>query len=195
MSSLLIVLAACNNSSTTNSGKTDSSAMDNGTTTTTTTSETRTTTVIVPEKTKKSFTTRYPKASKVTWSKYHNDAPIDWDMTGWPAIDTTDYVANFNDAGSDYWSWYNPNGDWIGTAATVPPAELPAPVNNSIKSNYADYEVTTVTEVIDPSRTAYEVQLGGKKGKTKILYDANGNIIKKKEKIDGVKTKEKPGKD
>src|SRR5215212_474961 len=111
------LLAACGNDASDNNTTTDS-ASTNTSTTTTGTDKMTTTTVEVPAPTRTVFESKYPKASNVTWNHYQvNTAPIEWDWTGWSAIDENDYVASFNMDGSDYWVWYDDSGNWVGEAS------------------------------------------------------------------------------
>ena len=72
-----------------------------------------TTLVDVPSGTVTTFTTQYPGATRVVWSAYDPAVvPIDWELTGWPVLTTNDYVVRFNMDNSDYYGYYDANGDW-----------------------------------------------------------------------------------
>ena len=158
------------------------------------TSTTTKKTVEVPEATRTSFEAKYPQASDITWN-YHEPviaAPIEWDWTDWPVIDSNDYVANFKVNDDDYWVWYNDSGDWIGTVSEVNDySALPAPVSNVIKSQYPQFKITSVDKENDKNHTAYEIKMENGEDKVKMLIAENGQVIKKKGKIDDVKFKEK----
>jgi hypothetical protein len=171
------------------------SSKDNPDSTNVTSKESRTTkTVEVPAATRTSFEAKYPQASDVTWN-YHEpviEAPIEWEWTSWPAPDTNDYVANFKVNEDDYWVWYDDSGDWIGTVSEVNDnSSLPSPVNDVIKTQFADYKITSIDKENDKNRTAYEIKLEKGEDKMKLLIDQNGQVLKKKGKIDGEKIKEK----
>jgi hypothetical protein len=181
--------AACNNDSASNN-TTDSASASH------TTVIDHKTVVEVPAATRTHFETKYPKASNVTWTHYYPATlPIDWDLAGWPAMDTSDYVANFNMDGSDYWTWYDASGDWIGTVTPVDNSGLPAPVSATVKSQFAGYTIKSIDKENDKNRTAYEIQLENGNDKMKALIDENGKLMKKKGKVGGEKIKEKPVKD
>ncbi|OSZ79770.1 hypothetical protein CAP36_00455 [Chitinophagaceae bacterium IBVUCB2] len=150
-----------------------------------------TATVVVPEGIKTSFKTKYPTVTNETWSSYQPIDAFEWDWTGWPTIDSSDYMVRFNQDGSEYWAWYN-DGEWIGTVSPVTDfAGLPAAVNKTIQSTFPGYTIVSVDKESDKNRTAYEVELEKGGDKAKALIAENGSVLKKKTSIDGEKTKEK----
>ncbi|SRR5258706_1956598 len=187
-SAVLGVLASCGEagSNTENPDSTSNS---------TTTSETKTTRhVEVPEATRTSFEAKYPQAADVTWN-YHEPAvivPVEWEWTNWPIIDSNDIVANFKVNEDDYWVWYDDSGEWIGTISEVNDnSSLPAPVNNTIKSQFAGYTIESIDKENDKNRTAYEIKMAKGADKMKALIAENGQVLKKKGKVGDVKIKEK----
>jgi hypothetical protein len=136
----------------------------------------------VPASVKTTFTTAYPTASDVTWTMYDASVvPIDMELAGWSTLDQDDYVAVFNMKGDKYYAYYDPNGDWIGTAYVITDYKsMPTPINTMITSKYAGYTITNVDRVMQKDRIAYEIQLKNGNSKAKILVDENGNIIKEK---------------
>lgn len=149
--------------------------------------------VEVPATTKTTFETKYPQASNVRWEYYRPDfSSIDWEWTGWPRMDTTDHMARFNWDGSDYWAWYDEQGNWIGTVNMINDyAMLPAPINSTIGSQYNGYTIVSANRENDKDRTAYEISLEKGSNKMKLLIDENGKILKKKMMTEDSKTKEK----
>ena len=57
-------------------------------------------------------------------------------------------------------------------------ANLPAPVNKIISSNYKGYTVSSANMEYWKDRSAYEIELKGSGDIVKLLVDANGNILK-----------------
>ena len=148
-------------------------------------------TIVVPDQTRATFQTKYPNVSDPSWSRYEPMDNIDWEWSGWPRLDTSDYMVRFNVDGNDYWEWYD-DGTWIGTVTTMKAyAGLPAAVNKTIQSDYPGYSIVSVDKEIDKNRTAYEVELMKGEDKVKTLIAENGNILKKKSVVGGEKTKEK----
>ncbi|MEO7394970.1 MAG: PepSY-like domain-containing protein [Chitinophagaceae bacterium] len=149
--------------------------------------------VEVPSTTRTTFEAKYPQASNVRWDYYRPDISyIDWEWSGWPGMDTSDYVANFNLDGTDYWAWYDQDGNWVGTTNKMTDnSSLPAAVNNTINSKYNGYTIVSVDKENDKNRTAYEIQMEKGSDKLKLLVDEKGNIMKKKMVSGDMKTKEK----
>jgi len=146
--------------------------------------------------TRTAFEAKYPQAKEVEWEYYYPEeivpvVPIEWEWVPWK-LDTTDYVANFSQDNNDYWVWYDESGDWIGTVAEVSDhSSLPAAVNNTVKSQFAGYTIMSVDMENDKNRTAYEVKMEKGEDKMKALIAENGQVLKKKGKVDGEKIKEK----
>ncbi|WP_462254518.1 PepSY-like domain-containing protein [Ferruginibacter sp.] len=141
---------------------------------------------------KTKFETKYPKATEVQWTKYESvPMDLDWELTGWPALDTMDYAAKYTIDNTDYWTWYTPEGEWIATVSTINVAGVPDAVNKTLQSQFEGYTVTSVNKENDKNRTAYEVKMEKGEDKMKALIDEKGNIMKKKGKENGVKVKEK----
>jgi hypothetical protein len=190
LTAAVAALAACGNA-----GSDKNNATDSASTTETSTMTTKTS-IEVPATTRTSFETKYPKATDVSWSHYQaTTIPIEWEWTGWPPMDTSDYVASFNVDGSDYWVWYDDGGDWVGTVTEITNSGLPAAVNNVIRSQYAGYTVVSAEKENDKNRTVYEIKMENGKDKMKLLVDENGNILKKKGIVNDQKIKEKTVKD
>ncbi|MBC7946575.1 MAG: PepSY-like domain-containing protein [Chitinophagaceae bacterium] len=189
---VVAVLASCGEAG----SKNDDSDTTLAGTTNSTSTETQTTkrTVVVPEATRTSFAAKYPQAADVSWS-YHYDTdnmPIDWELAGWPTLDTSYYVATFDQGSDDYWVWYDDNGDWFATVTEVSDhASLPAAVNKTVKSQFAGYTIVSIDKENDKNRTAYEIQMENGEDKMKALIAENGQVLKKKGKVDGEKVKEK----
>lgn len=149
-------------------------------------------TVVVPEPAKLSFQEKYPTASNVTWNRYEPVSTFDWEWTGWSAMDTADYAVTYKVDGSDYWTWYDNENNWVGTVTVVTDyAGLPAAVNKSIQSNFPEYTIVSVDKENDKNRTAYELELTKGEDRMKALIAENGTVLKKKGIVSGEKVKEK----
>ncbi|HET9431047.1 MAG TPA: PepSY-like domain-containing protein [Chitinophagaceae bacterium] len=149
--------------------------------------------VEVPPATRTSFETKYPNATNVTWRKYEPVSRIEWDWADWPVLDTGDYMVNYTWDGSEYWTWYDEDNNWIGTVSTVTDyAGLPAAVNKTIQSEFAGYTVSAVDKENDKNRTAYEIDLTKGDEQMRVLIDENGKVWKKKNLTTGEKTKSNP---
>ena len=92
-------------------------------------------------------------------------------------------MVTYNVGNDRYYSWYDANGNWIGTTyALANNSILPANVNNAINAQFNGYTLDKVQKVTWKDRTAYEVKMYQGDNKIKVLFDENGNILKQKTK-------------
>jgi len=171
-----LLLLSCGSSRTTTTGSTTT----NTTTATTTTDHQA---FDVPTGIQTTFTTQYPGAASIAWSRYDaNNVPIDWDMTDWPTLTNNDYVVTFNMGNDRYYAWYTANGEWIGTVHAVTDFNtLPESVRNVINTQFSGYVIDKVDRELWKDRLAYEIKLKrGDDEKVKLLIDSNGTILKQK---------------
>jgi hypothetical protein len=141
--------------------------------------------VNVPAGIRSDFAIAYPDATNVVWNAYDaNSVPIDWELTGWNTLDASDYAVNFNMGGTNYYGWYDSDGNLVGTAYLVSDyTKLPGAVNTLLQDRYGSYTIETVQREMWGSKTAYEIKLkGGDDSKLKLLVDSNGMVLKEKTK-------------
>ena len=140
--------------------------------------------VTVPSSVQTSFHSQYPEASSVTWGNYDEaNLPIDWELSGWPSLDQTAYMATFTMDNNRYYAWYDANGNWVGSTYSMTDYKsLPSPISTVINDKFPGYTITAVNTEMQKNGTAYEIQLKNGDSKAKVLIDENGNIIKQKTK-------------
>jgi hypothetical protein len=184
------ILSSCGNDSASEKTTLDSTASSSAATNTDNTSAKS---VDVPPATRSNFESKYPNASNVTWTYYGEPyTAIDWEWTDWPVVDNKDYVVRYNWQGLDYYSWYDENGEWIGTTSVITDySTLPAAVNNTISKDFNGYSITAVDKENDKNREAYEIDLEKGTDKMKVLISADGTVLKKKGAMSDEKVKEK----
>lgn len=141
--------------------------------------------VVVPDAARTAFTAQYPNATNVVWSNYDPNIVVinDWELSEWPVMTSSDYVARFNMDNENYYAWYDSDGNWIGSAYVISDyTMLPSAVHNALDKQFPGYTITSVNREFKKDRAAYEVVL--KNGDTKVvaLVDSDGNIIKQKTK-------------
>jgi hypothetical protein len=138
--------------------------------------------VNVPTGIRSGFTVAYPDATNVVWNSYDiNTVPIDWELSGWNALDAADYTVSFNMGDNQYYSFYDSDGNLVGTTYAVTDyTKVPYAVTSMLKDKYKDYTIDRVDTEIVGSKTAYEVKLTQGDNKIKLLVDANGNVLKEK---------------
>jgi len=187
--SMVVFASSCGDSSTSDTG-----AMNDSTTVKTdeirTDQVTTTSSVEVPVEVKTSFETKNPKATNVTWKNYEPVSHIEWDLTDWPLMEANDYYVTYDMDGMTYHSWYDDKYNWIATTNTMTDhAGLPAAVNKVLNSQFAGYTIENIDKENDKNREAYEIDLVKGEDKMTVLIDVNGNIMKKKGRVDGEKIK------
>jgi hypothetical protein len=143
------------------------------------------TTMVAPVSIRNSFSAQYPTATNVVWTNYDATiaVPLDWDMAGWTVMDTDDFVVRYNMGTDEYYSWYDSEGNWVGTAYVVTDLNaLPTVITNTVNTQFPGYTISSVTREFQTDRMAYEVELKNETTKVKLLLDGNGNILKQKTK-------------
>jgi hypothetical protein len=116
----------------------------------------------VPLKVKEAFQKEYP-SKKAKWSK-ENDG----------------YEAEFNMNGSDASAVYDKNGHRTAFEIDIKTSELPKAVLDYMKKNYPSDKITEAAKTTDDKNAiTYEAEIRIKGKSHDILFDANGNYIKK----------------
>lgn len=107
-------------------------------------------------------------------------------------LDANDYVVSYNWDGVDYYSWYDQDGNWIGSSGTLADISgLPTAVSNVVKKQFSGYTVTSIDKENDKDREAYEIKMEKGDDKMKALIASDGTVLKKKGRESGEKIKEK----
>jgi hypothetical protein len=143
-----------------------------------------------------SFTSRYPKASNAKWYQYNSTSvPIDWELAGWPTLTNRDYAVMYDLDNVQYYSWYDAQGNWIGSSGYMKDfAGLPLPVTKMLSSKYAGYTIKDLHTENYKDISGYQIELAKGAEKVKLIVDVNGNILKQKTKsveANGKEIKEK----
>lgn len=186
----LMLLAACGENSTSSETIKDSTASATAGNTGNTISAPS---VEPPATSKTHFETTYPNAASITWSQYEQPTTdIEWEWTSWPVLDANDYVVAYSWDGGNYYTWYDDQGNWVGTTGTLSDfSTLPSPVSGAVQKQFNGYTITSVDKENDKNREAYEIKMEKGNDKMKALIAADGTVLKKKGKVDGEKVKEK----
>ena len=136
----------------------------------------------VPTGIQTNFNAQYPGATEVVWSPYDVTlVPIDWEMAGWTVLDKDDYAVSYMYEGQKYISWYDSDGNWIGSSFVITdPKILPSAVHTMVAEKYPGYTIDKIDKEMWKDQVAYELKLKSGENKIKLLVDANGNVIKEK---------------
>ena len=136
----------------------------------------------LPANIRTNFIALYPDAKNVTYTQYNaTTAPVDWELNGWTALDSSDYVVNFDMGGRKYTTWYDSNGAWVGTASALEDyTQLPYSITTLLRDKYNGYAIESVQKESWKDQTAYELKLKNDTGSLKLLVDSKGNVLKEK---------------
>jgi len=138
----------------------------------------------MPQAIRMDFERHYPDATNIVVTNYDASiVPIDWELTDWSPLDASDYVVTFNMGNDKYYAWYDTEGTWIGSAYALQATSiLPSAVSTTLNSQFSGYTIETLQKETWKDRTAYELRLVNADKRLKVLIDANGNVIKQKDK-------------
>lgn len=118
-----------------------------------------------PEVVQKAFDAKFPNAKSVEWDK-ENDQ--EWE-------------AEFKMDGKSYSANFSLDGTWLETESEMKAKDLPAKVQEAITTNFSGYKIESAELAESPERTAYEVEIQNDKETLEVVFDANGNVLKKKQ--------------
>jgi hypothetical protein len=139
--------------------------------------------MVISTEATRAFDLQYPTATNVVWSSYDPNTVIihEWDLADWAVMDENDYVVQFDMDGERYYSWYDSNGEWVGSAYVINDfTRLPVAVSATIERKFPGYTVTHVSKEFYKDRSAYEVVVKNEDRKYTALIDMDGTLIKSK---------------
>jgi len=141
--------------------------------------------VVVSADLQRTFDNQYPTATNIVWASYDPGVVVvsDWEMSGWPELNTSDYVVRFNMDGDQYYAWYDDDGAWIGSAYVVSDfTKLPTAIHTTLNQQFSSYQITKVNREFKRDGMVYEVVLKNNDTKVVLLVDNDGHILKQKSK-------------
>ncbi len=112
--------------------------------------------------------------------KFQNATKVKWDQE-----EENEWEAEFKMNGDAMSASFDNAGKWLETEKELKQNQLPAAVQNSFNSQYADYKMNEAAEIEKPDFKGYE--LGIEKGEEtlEILVTADGNITSTKKVEEG----------
>ena len=126
------------------------------------------------------FLAQYPNASNVVWTYYDPVliTPIDWQLTGWRALDANARMVHFNQDNGNYYVLYDRFGYRVASAQVLTDfTVIPSAVNEVLTLRYPAYTVTGLSRVTMTNNMAYEVEMKKMFYTARILIDDSGNVI------------------
>jgi hypothetical protein len=142
--------------------------------------------VVVSADLQRNFDNQYPTASNIVWASYDPGGSVevsDWYMSGWPELNSSDYVVRFNMDGDQYYAWYDQDGAWIGSAYVIRDfTKLPTAIHTTLNQQFPSYTISKVNREFKRDGMVYEVVLKNNDTKVVLLMDNDGKIFKQKSK-------------
>jgi hypothetical protein len=124
--------------------------------------------VNVPELVKKEFSAKYPKASKIKWGL---------EKPG-------EYEAEFDLNKSKMSVVIDEKGNVLDVETEIKEAELPQTVKATLVKDFAGYKIAELEKADAKGIISYEMEAKKDKAKFEIVFDINGKLLKKEEKIE-----------
>jgi uncharacterized membrane protein YkoI len=119
--------------------------------------------IVVPESVKKAFSDKYPDAKKVKW---------DLEKPG-------QYEAEFKIAKLETSVLIDENGTILEVETEISKKALPEAVQNTLKTDFAGYEIEEVEKIDANGVIKYEMEAEKGKEEFELVFDANGKLISK----------------
>jgi hypothetical protein len=115
-----------------------------------------------------------PQAIKTAFdNQFDNTTMVNWKMKD------GNYKASFLMNLKKHFAEFNNAGELVSKGEKIDKDELPTSVADAVKTGYAGKEIDEVFKVEKGGQTQYMVKLDGEP-KKKIVYDAQGNLVKEK---------------
>jgi hypothetical protein len=122
--------------------------------------------VTVPVEVTNSFANLYPSVVAVEWDKEGKN----------------EFEASFKDNGNNVTVTFEGNGTVLETETSITANELPQSVENYIAVNYSEFRITEAAKLSDANGTiTYEAEITKDKVKHDLMFDKDGNFLKKKD--------------
>jgi len=107
-----------------------------------------------------------PKVENDFNNKFSHAQEVSW-VTG-----SSFSKAEFNFNGTWMYAWYNAKGEYLGLTRNISSAFLPSLLQDSLKTNYAQYWITAVVEETNSNRFSYYITL--ENAGTKVVLKSYG---------------------
>ncbi len=121
----------------------------------------------VPANIKSSFSSSYAQATDVEWDQKDDS-----------------YHAKFEMNNTDHYVVYKQDGTVEKKGREISPSELPAAVRTAINQQYANRTIEKAGTVEKDGKTMYKAKLDGDDEDLKVIFNADGSVVKEKEKKD-----------
>lgn len=117
----------------------------------------------LPAAVEKAFVQKFPEASKAIWEKENEQ---EWE-------------AEFKLDGVEYSAKFLADGTWKETEQEIKVAQLPVPVQDAMKAQFADYKIKEAELAETSDGTVFELEIQNGKEKLEVVFSPSGELLKK----------------
>ncbi|MCX6275262.1 MAG: PepSY-like domain-containing protein [Bacteroidetes bacterium] len=115
-----------------------------------------------PAEVQKTFTSKFPTASKISWGKEN----------------ATEWEAKFTMDGNKISANFSANGSWVETEKEIPVSQLPKAVAEAIQKQYPGWKITEADKTETAKNgTIYEADLKSGNMKKSLAFKADGTTV------------------
>ena len=115
-----------------------------------------------------------PQAIRTAFdNQFDNTTLVNWKLK------EGNYKASFMMNLKKHFAEYSSSGELLSKGEKIEKDELPTPVSDAVKTGYAGKDIDEAFKVEKGGQTHYMLKLEGEP-KKKIVYDAQGNLVKEK---------------
>ena len=120
----------------------------------------------LPEAVVAAFNAKYAGAEEVRWGKESDN----------------EFEAEFELNEKEMTASFDTSGKWMETEAKLSEEDLPAPILQTLKSQFGDYRIVQAESLEKAGETAvYEVKLEKGESELEVVLDASGKVVKKEQ--------------
>lgn len=119
-----------------------------------------------------------PSVVKNALEKNYGVRDADWDKEG------DSFEANFEQKRKEVSVLIDANGNVLEMETEINKKELPQTIHDTLKKDFADYEIEETAKIESKGEPTYEVEVEKGEQTFDLIFDANGKLLKKLPKED-----------
>jgi hypothetical protein len=98
---------------------------------------------------------------------------VEWELQG------DQYKVDFEIGRADHDVWFDKEGKTIKHKEEIAASDLPAAVTTAIRKDFSAYRVEDVEKIEEQGNVSYEMELDGSPTDLKVVFSADGKILRK----------------
>lgn len=118
----------------------------------------------VPSAIVNTFQKDHPRATDIEWERDRENYKVDFEI---------------GDSKQDHVAWYSKDGDLIKHKMEITYNQLPVKVAAKLESDFTDFKTDDIYKIDEGGKTKYKIELKKGKEEQKVIFDENGNLLKK----------------